>query len=79
MHEDNDILGMFAPEVYTFYTTPQCFAMIGCFVAVFLTMCGAVRMTYLDKPAVDRGLEGGLDRELGGEGALHARSEDGID
>ena len=70
---------MFSPEDYDFYTSPQCFALIGCFVAVFAGLLGVVKMTYADRVAVDRGYEGGLDRELGGEGAVLVRSEDGID
>lgn len=82
MHEDNDILGMFAPEQagqYNFYTSPQCFALLGCAVGTFLTFYGVVRIFYPDRPTVDRGYEGGLDRELGGSGALIARTADGID
>jgi len=79
VHEDNDILGMFAPEQYNFYTSPQCFALLGCAVGAFLTAFGVVYLNYPDMPAVKRGYEGGLDRELGGKGALLARSEDGID
>lgn len=71
VHEDNDILGMFSPEDYNFYTSAQCFGLIGCFVATFLGMCAVVRASYPDRPTVERGFPGGLDRELGGEGALH--------
>lgn len=39
--------------------------------ATFLGIAGVVRMYYPDKPSVERGFEGGLDRELGGEGAVH--------
>ena len=70
---------MFSPEDYSFYTSAQCFGLIGCFVAVFAGLLGVIRIYYPDKVAVDRGFEGGLDRELGGEGALLARTEDGID
>ena len=70
VHEDNDILGMFAPEEYNFYTSPQCFALVGCAVAAFCTFFGTVYLFYPDRVAVDRGFEGGLDRELGGKGAL---------
>ena len=38
-----------------------------------------VKRYYPDRVAVDRGLEGGLDRELGGPGAVWARADDGID
>ena len=70
---------MFSPEDYNFYTPAQSFGLIGCFIASFLGVIGIVKAFYPDKVAVDRGFEGGLDRELGGEGALLARSEDGID
>ena len=71
VHEDNDILGMFAPEEYNHYTSPQCFALMGCSVLGFLAVFGTVYMFYPDRVSVSRGYEGGLDRELGGPGALH--------
>ena len=43
---------------------------IGAFVAVFLSVCLAVKMTYPDVPTVPREFEGGLERELGGRGAV---------
>lgn len=61
---------MFSPEDYNFYTSPQCFGLVGCFVATFLGMCALVKAYYPDRPTVDRGFEGGLDRELGGAEAL---------
>ena len=70
---------MFSPEDYNFYTPAQSFGLIGCFIAAFLGVVGVVKVYYPDKVAVDRGFEGGLDRELGGEEALLARSEDGVD
>ncbi|KAG8533710.1 uncharacterized protein KY384_001451 [Bacidia gigantensis] len=79
VHEDNDILGMFSPEDYNFYTAPQTFGLLGCFVATFVGACMVVKRFYPDKVAVDRGYEGGLDRELGGPGAVWARTEDGVD
>ncbi|KAL6713926.1 hypothetical protein ACLMJK_008420 [Lecanora helva] len=79
VHEDNDILGMMSPHYYTHFTSGMEFFCVGVFIAAFLGVVGVVRMTYPDKPAVDRGFEGGLDRELGGEGTIHARTEDGID
>lgn len=39
--------------------------------ATFLGIAGVVKIYYPDKSSVERGFEGGLDRELGGEGALH--------
>ena len=64
-------MGLFAPEHYDFYTSPQCFALLGCAIGGFLTVWGTVYMFYPDRVAVDRGYEGGLDLELGGEGTLH--------
>ena len=71
MHEDDDILGMFSPYEYTHFSPAWSFATIGMFVATFLGVVGIVRVYYPDKPSVERGFEGGLDRELGGVGALH--------
>ena len=71
MHEDNDIMGMFSPHEYTHFTPAFEWVCVGLFVASFLGVVGMVRMTYPDKPSVERGFEGGLDRELGGEGTIH--------
>lgn len=38
--------------------------------ATFMGVVGVVRMYYPDKPSVHKGYEGGLDRELGGGGAV---------
>ncbi|MCJ1272864.1 hypothetical protein MMC21_000653 [Puttea exsequens] len=79
VHEDNDILGMFSPEEYTHVSPRKALAQIGVFIAAVVGLYGVVSVNYADKPAVDRGFEGGLDRELGGEEAVLARTEDGID
>ena len=70
VHEDNDILGMFSPEEYT-HMTPR-FGLVcwGVFAATFLGLLAVVRANYPDMPAVKRGYEGGLDRELGGDGTI---------
>ena len=70
LHEDNDILGMFSPEVYTHFTPAKGAVLIGIFVATFLSVVAVVRVNYPDMPSVKRGYEGGLDRELGGEGTV---------
>ena len=70
VHEDNDILGMFSPYEYTHFTPGFGAVLFGCFVATFMGLLGVVYVTYPDKPSVERGLPGGLDRELGGEGCL---------
>ena len=70
VHEDNDILGMFSPEQYTHVTPTRAFVMLGTFVATFLGGCQLVSLFYPDRPSISRGYEGGLAKELGGEGAL---------
>ena len=52
------------------YGEPVHEVLFGCFVATFMGLLGVVYVTYPDKPSVERGLPGGLDRELGGEGCL---------
>ena len=71
VHEDNDVLGMFSPEEYTHFKPGWAFVCIGTFVATFMSLVGVVSVYYPDKPGVARGLPGGLDRELGGEGTVH--------
>jgi NADH dehydrogenase (ubiquinone) 1 beta subcomplex subunit 8 len=73
VHEDNDILGMFSLEEYTHATPGTAFLQLGCFIGVVLGLCGVVSMFYPDTPAVPREFEGGLERELGGPGALRVR------
>jgi len=76
VHEDNDILGIFATEDYT-WTTPGWGAVLfGTFVATFLSVVGVVYMYYPDRPAVPKRYPGGLDRELGGPTAVLVPSED---
>ena len=70
VHEDNDILGVFSPYEYTHFTPGWAAVLVGCFVAAFMGVVGVVYLTYPDKPSVNRGFPGGLDRELGGEGCL---------
>ena len=70
VHEDNDILGMFSPEEYTHFKPGWGAVCLGTFVATFLGLVAVVGVYYPDMPAVRRGYEGGLDRELGGEGAV---------
>jgi len=74
VHEDNDILGMFSPEEYTHVTPGTAIFQLGCFVGAVLGLCGVVSMFYPDTPTVPREFEDGLERELGGPGALRVRS-----
>ena len=75
MHEDHDILGMFSPYEYTWVGTGKGLFQIGVFVAVFLSVCLGVKMGYSDRVSYPREFEGGLERELGGAGAIRARME----
>jgi len=70
IHEDNDVLGMFSPYEYTWTTTGPGLIMIGTFVATVLGVSGLVYLNYPDKVAYPREFEGGLQRELGGPGAV---------
>jgi len=74
LHEDADILGIFSPYEYTHTTPGKGLFQIGCFVAVVLGLCGIVSMTYPDRPSYPKEYEGGLERELGGPGAVRARA-----
>ncbi|UNI17069.1 hypothetical protein JDV02_003448 [Purpureocillium takamizusanense] len=73
VHEDNDVLGIFSPWEYTWTTTGPGLIMVGTFIAAFLGVSGVVYMNYPDKPSYPREFEGGLERELGGPGAVRAR------
>ncbi|KAK1753344.1 putative NADH:ubiquinone oxidoreductase 20.1kD subunit [Echria macrotheca] len=75
VHEDHDMMGMFSPYEYTWTTAGKGALQIGAFVAVFLSVIYAVKLTYPDKPSYPREFEGGLEKELGGAGAVRARAE----
>jgi len=70
VHEDNDILGRFATEDYTWTTAGWGWVLMGSFVATFLGVLGVVYVTYPDKPAVPRTFPDGLEQELGGKGTV---------
>lgn len=61
---------MFSPYEYTWTTTGPGLVMIGSFIAVFLSVTGVVYLNYPDRPTVPTRFEGGLERELGGPGAV---------
>lgn len=73
LHEDDDILGRFSPEEYTWTTPGKGLVMIGTFVLTFSAFCGVVYQFYPDKPAIPRKFpHGGLAEALGGPGSLPA-------
>ncbi|KAL8808686.1 MAG: hypothetical protein Q9223_004084 [Gallowayella weberi] len=76
VHEDHDILGMMSPHEYTHVTPAKGFFLFGCFVTAVLGLCGVVRIYYPDRPTTPKLYPGGLDRELGGKGAVWAPSDE---
>ena len=79
MHEDNDILGIFSPYEYTWTNTGPALVMVGTFVAAFLSVCGVVYFNYPDKASYPQEFEGGLQRELGGPGAMRVSANSDAD
>ena len=61
---------MFSPWDYTWTSTGPGLIMIGTFVATVLGVSGVVYLNYPDMVAYPREFEGGLQRELGGPGAV---------
>merc|ERR1712137_667599 len=74
VHEDYDILGALAPWEYTFVSsTKMALFQLGCFVTAALGVAGIVYYNYPDMNSYPKEYEGGLERELGGPGAVRAR------
>lgn len=73
MHEDNEVLGVFALEDYTHMTTGRGLLMWGFFISCVLSVSYLVTMTYPGKPSTPMEFQGGLDKELGGAGAVRVR------
>ncbi|KAI6375127.1 hypothetical protein MCOR25_003021 [Pyricularia grisea] len=73
VHEDFDLHGMFTPHEYTWTTPGKGAVMFGTFVVAFLGVLVGVKMAYPDIQSYPREFEGGLERELGGPGAMRAR------
>jgi NADH dehydrogenase (ubiquinone) 1 beta subcomplex subunit 8 len=78
VHEDHDILGMFSTWEYTWVSTGKGLFQIGVFVAAFLTVCYGVKLTYADRKSYPREFEDGLERELGGAGAMRVSRDLGV-
>lgn len=71
VNEDEDILGRFSPEVYTWTTPAKGLMQWGLVILSFFGICGTVYAVYPDKPAVPRTFPyDGLREALGGEGAV---------
>jgi len=72
VHEDNDILGVFSLEDYTHMTTSKALLCWAVFIGAVLGLRYAVKATYPDRPSAPKEYEDGLERELGGPGAVRA-------
>lgn len=75
MHEDNEVLGIFALEDYTHMTTGQGLLLWGGFISCILGITYLVTVNYPGKPSAPTEYPGGLDQELGGAGAVRVRSQ----
>ncbi|TVY40979.1 hypothetical protein LOCC1_G003561 [Lachnellula occidentalis] len=73
VHEDNDILGMFSLEEYTWIKPGKGALQLGAFVLAVFGLSGVVSVYYPDKPSFPKEYEDGLERELGGPNAIRAR------
>jgi len=73
VHEDHDMMGMFTPYEYTWVSPGKGLMQIGIFVSVFVSVCYAVSKVYPDRVSYPREFEGGLEKELGGAGAIRVR------
>lgn len=67
------MLGMFTPYEYTWISPAKGAAQIGAFILTVFGLCWAVGQVYPDKQSFPREFEGGLERELGGPGAMRVR------
>ena len=74
VHEDYDILGVVSMHHYDFATSRQVFTCWAGAVTVFFSIYGLVYLAYPEAPAVPKGYEGGLERELGGPGTVRVSS-----
>ncbi|RMZ83129.1 hypothetical protein DV738_g1248, partial [Chaetothyriales sp. CBS 135597] len=72
VHEDNDILGIFSLHDYTHMTPARALLCWAVFIGGVSTIFYTVKANLPDKPSYPKEYEGGLDRELGGAGAVRA-------
>jgi NADH dehydrogenase (ubiquinone) 1 beta subcomplex subunit 8 len=68
IHEDNDVLGVFTTEKYTWTTPGKGAVMFASFIVSVVVLSKVIGQLYPDKPAVAREFD--LDTELGGKEAL---------
>jgi len=70
VHEDNDVLGIFALEDYTHMTPARGFLLWGGFISAVLSLSFLVHTYYPDRPSAPKEYPEGLEPELGGKGSL---------
>lgn len=75
IHEDNDRLAMFSPHEYTWTTPGKGAVMFLTFAATLLAGVGVAYYTYPDMKSYPRDFPDGLERELGGAGAVRVSLE----
>ena len=73
VHEDNDVLGIFALEEYTHMTPARGFLLWGGFISAVLGLSFLVHTYYPDRPSAPKEYPDGLEPELGGKGSLRVR------
>jgi NADH dehydrogenase (ubiquinone) 1 beta subcomplex subunit 8 len=72
VHEDNEVLGIFALEDYSHMSTSRGLLMWVGFISAILGLSYAVTVTYPGKPSAPTEYPDGLYTELGGAGAVRA-------
>ena len=72
MHEDNDILGVFSLHDYTHMSPAKVFACWGVFIATVTGLYYTVKANFPGRPSYPKEYEGGLEKEMGGAGAVRA-------
>ncbi|EKG13867.1 hypothetical protein MPH_08960 [Macrophomina phaseolina MS6] len=70
LHEDNDVLAIFSPEEYTHFKPNWGWVLFGAFWTTFGSFCAVTYYLRPDKPSAPRTFPDGLEKELGGPGAL---------
>jgi NADH dehydrogenase (ubiquinone) 1 beta subcomplex subunit 8 len=73
-HEDHDILGVLSLHEYDHFSPGWGAVLLGTFVLSVFGLCAAVGTVYPDKKSVPKTYPDGLEAELGGKGAVLART-----
>jgi len=75
LHEDNDILGVFALEEYTHMSPGRAALLWAGFISAVLGLSYVVKQTYPDRPSAPKEYPDGLETELGGPHALRVSNQ----